>query len=145
MKVVCMQPRFLQAARRAQESLPEIEGEFFFLGITGNVDAVYGNALLPFKEQVEKTRGIVLYLDDMRFKGEKARDLTNNIKFFIDGLEHRIFNRNVLIIGCPVDQAKSAERYILNEDRWPHRNPEAEQTAQTILDANTESKGDSNT
>ena len=122
MRVTTLQSRYLAHIQSAfkDAALPDEEGSLFFVGVQGSLTEVEGASLLLFKDAAEKSTGIILFLDDVRFKVDKACDFTDNIKFFIDGIES-ILGRNVVIVGCPIDRTKSSERYILNEDRWPHK------------------------
>ena len=124
MELTCVQPGYLFEHRRALETipLPTGDGKLLFLGIPGKIHNVDGSYVLRYKQDAERSKGIVLYLSGAKFQVDLAKDLPNEIKFFIDGVE-MMLKRNVIVVGCK-------GRYILNEDRWPAK---AEPPDQSIL------------
>ena len=137
MRILCEQPALLAIHSRLRDAiaLPNIDGDLFFLAIPGRIEDVYGSDILKFASSVERCKGIVLFFMGVRFKQDKAREFTPNIKFFIDGIESTL-KRHVLIVGCSTDKTRTAERYILNEDRWPQ--PDAQSPNEAIHIASDE-------
>lgn len=134
MNLICQQPWLLRVHARAVTDLklPEGDGDILFLGISGPLHAVRGEHLTNHEALAEKCTGIVLYLNDVRFKADEAKDLTSNIKFFVDGIEMQL-RRNVLIIGCPTSRDRIADRFILNRNRWPDPESPPEVKAEQLL------------
>lgn len=137
MKILCEQPHFLTVHARLAKEVREFnfDGTVFLLGVTGALADLNGSDILPFKQSMQKTQGIALYLHDTNFKSDTAAELPEAVKYFIDGVE-KVLGRHVLIVGCPLDRQRTAEHWILNENRWPER--KAENLGETILNAETE-------